>query len=139
MAQGQSRIQSFFTFALWITVIATSTWGGLSWGAGRSQYFGPTPEALTHAAFLWSLMFSPWVLLFLLPSSLKRKLLTLAVMLSISIAIPEVFCSLQELSFRSRYHDRSTVEGAVVENRWWPFTNHHIFYDPGRRYWGGGC
>ena len=143
-ARRQSPLFTIGIIAVTLLAIAS---GSYLVGYVRSQNFGLSLRGVLGGLLVQqcSLIFFGSILLTLyaalgLRSNWRRLLLNLLVIVILSIAIPEGWCGAQDLRFYRRFRNVPPIpRSGHSEARWWPYTDHHIYYDLESGEWAGGC
>lgn len=115
-------------------------------GYSRSQEFWPSLDGLVRHFLLVLVLFGPWILLlgFVVqrlrpaPHPIRRAASTAAWCAAAAVAAAEVWCLPQEIGFWHRTRHLAATAPPIFEQRWNPFSDHHVAYSPSTGEWFGG-
>ena len=99
------------------------------WGSVRS-----VGRLAISAAFL----VLPPALIVCLSRSWRRMVAGALIICLVSIVVCEGIATFEEYLFRRQCASMPEIKETVFKNRWWPFENHFIYYDPSTKTFGGG-
>jgi hypothetical protein len=103
-------------------------------GYGRTQVLGFAPgTVLFGALFSLPLALLPWV-----GTGWRRALTRAALTVLVAGVAVEWRAQAEEHAFRQRHASRPAEAGVVAEGRAWPFSHHHLLYEPRTGFWGAG-
>jgi hypothetical protein len=112
----------------------------------RSQDFGPSFGSIVATVGCVAVLVAPIVLsagaivqtLRPAPGRGRRSAVAIAWIACFAALLAELWCLPQEIRFRHRCRSLPPGSATVFEERWWPYSNHHIGYLPATGQWFGG-